>query len=256
MRHFTLLLLLAGLALGADPALQFRIVYDNTSAQPGIAQDWGFSTLVDFHGNRILFDSGTRPELFLENLRKLAIDPASISQAVISHEHPDHRSGIYRLYPLNPAMLVHFLDNFVPVAYDEAAAIRMPLNRVTGPFEIVPGMYSTGIIEGSPCEQSLVMETPRGLVLLTGCCHPGVVKIVEAVEKQRGSGSIRLLIGGLHMYQQNGAQINATIARLRELNVAAVIPAHCSGDLAKRLFKESYGPAFDTAGAGKLITPD
>ncbi|MBI3694446.1 MAG: MBL fold metallo-hydrolase [Acidobacteria bacterium] len=253
-RTCTLFLLLLGAAFGQE--LEFRIVYDNTSALPDTPQDWGFATLVDFRGQRLLFDSGTKPDLFLANLKALHIDPASIPQAVISHEHPDHRSGIYRLWPQNPSMRVHFLDNFAKEAYNAAAAIHLRPNRVQGPFQLAPGMYSTGIIEGQPCEQSLVMETSKGIVLLTGCCHPGVAKIVETVEKQRGKDSIRLLIGGFHMFQQNAEQIRSTIARLHQLNVQAVIPAHCTGDLAKQLFQESFGPRFSTAGAGKRIVPD
>ncbi|MDA2928399.1 MBL fold metallo-hydrolase [Acidobacteria bacterium AH-259-O06] len=250
---------LAGTAeLGSQPRseLEIQIIYDNTSAREDMRADWGFAALVTFRGHRVLFDSGAYPELFLENLKKMGVDPSSIEHAVISHHHMDHRSGIYQLYGQNPSMKVHFLDNFPVQAFEAADTIGMEPHRVMGSFQVVSGIYSTGIIEGSPPEQSLIIETAKGIVLLTGCCHPGVVKMVETVQKQRGKDSIHLLIGGLHMFMQNADQIKATIARLKQMNVATVIPAHCSGDLAKQLFQEAFGKGFDTAGAGRRIAPD
>jgi 7,8-dihydropterin-6-yl-methyl-4-(beta-D-ribofuranosyl)aminobenzene 5'-phosphate synthase len=80
--------------------------------------------------------------------------------------------------------------------------------------------------------------------------------MVEAAEKQRGKNSVRLLLGGFHMLQQNADQINATISRLKQLNVASAIPTHCSGDLTIKLFREAFGVGPDAAGAGKRIVLD
>jgi 7,8-dihydropterin-6-yl-methyl-4-(beta-D-ribofuranosyl)aminobenzene 5'-phosphate synthase len=201
----------------------------------------------------VLFDSGTDPDLFMRNLAKMEVEPGSIEKAIISHEHRDHRSGVYKLYPLNRRIGVHFLDAFLQEAYEQAEAIGMKPARVTAPFEVVPGAYSTGIIDGAPPEQSLAVETSQGIVLLVGCSHPGIVKIVETVRKQRGADSIRLLLGGFHMFQQDPAQIREQVAALRRLNVRRVMPAHCSGDLAKKIFAEAYGSEFEPLGAGKIL---
>ena len=238
------------------PELEIRVIYDNTSARSDVRADWGFAAVVTFRERRVLFDSGTKPELFMTNLEKMEVDPSSIRQAVISHQHPDHRNGIYKLFPLQPAMRIHFLKAFYEQAYEEATAVGMTPNRVTGPFEVEPGVYSTGMIAGDPPEQSLAVETSKGIVLLVGCGHPGVVNIVETVEKQRGADSIRLLLGGFHMLRQNGDEIDSQIAKLKQLNVRRVMPAHCSGDLAKRLFQEAYGENFETLGAGKVLRFD
>jgi len=246
----------AELGSQARSELEIQIIYDNTSAREDMRADWGFAALVTFRGHRVLFDSGAYPELFLENLKKMEVDPTSIEHAVISHHHMDHRSGVYALYEQNPSMKVHFLDNFPVQAFEAADAVGMKPHRVTGPFQVVPGIYSTGIIDGNPPEQALIIETAKGIVLLTGCSHPGIVKVVERVQKQRGKDSIHLLLGGLHMFMQNADQIKATIARLKEINVTTIIPAHCSGDLAKELFREAFGTGFGTAGVGRRIAPD
>ena len=239
-----------------EPELEIRVIYDNTSARSDVQADWGFAAVVTVRGQRVLFDSGTKPELFLTNLEKMQVDPSSIAQAVISHQHPDHRNGIYKLFPLHPSIRIHFLKAFYEKAYEEATAVGMTPNRVTGPFEVEPGVYSTGMIAGDPPEQSLAVETSKGIVLLVGCGHPGVVNIVETVEKQRGADSIRLVLGGFHMLRQNEDEINSQIAKLKRLNVHRVMPAHCSGDLAKRLFRDAYGENFETLGAGKVLRFD
>lgn len=240
-------------AQAADPELEVRVIYDNTSARGDVPADWGFSSVITFRGRRALFDSGTKPDLFLENLKKMGVEPSSIETAMISHEHPDHRNGVYELYPLHPKMSVHFLDAFYDKAFGEASAIGMKVERETRPYELIPGAYATGMIPGDPPEQSLAIETSKGIVLIVGCSHPGVVTIVEQVRKQRGVDSIRLLIGGMHMFRQNETQIRTQIARLKDLKVQRVMPAHCSGELAAALFKEMYGTNYEPLGAGKIL---
>jgi len=243
-------LFLLAAVLTAAPELSILIIYDNTSAREGIEADWGFAALVQYQGRTVLFDSGAKPDLFLANLKKLNIDPNSITHAVISHEHGDHRNGIYALYKLNPKIEVNFLDNFAPVAFNQAGAVGMKPRRVTGPQEIVPGIYTTGIVDGSPPEQAMVIETSKGLVILTGCSHPGVVRLVEAAEKQRGRKGVRFLLGGFHLLQDTEAQVTEKIASLKRLGVASIAAAHCTGDRAIALFRNSYGQDFHAAGAG------
>jgi len=238
--------LLVTTAVGAqqEPELEIRVVYDNTSAKAGVQEDWGYAAVVTFRGHRLLFDSGTKPELFLENLRKLDVTPGSIQAAVISHQHPDHRNGIYPLYLQHPGLPVHFLESFERPAYEAAA---------NGPREILPGMFTTGTVQGEPNEQALAIETTRGIVMMVGCSHPGIVKLVQTVERQRGKDSILLLIGGFHMFRQNEDQIKAQIDELKRLKVQTVRPAHCTGGLAHSLFEKAWGSAYGTAGAGNLI---
>ncbi len=243
-------------ASAADPELEIRVIYDNTSAREDVPADWGFSSVVTFRGRRALFDSGTKPDLFLANLKKMGVEPSSIETAMISHQHPDHRNGVYKLYPLHRRMRVHFLEAFYDKAFSEAAASGMRVERQMRPYELIPGAYSTGRIPGDPPEQSLAIETSKGIVLIVGCSHPGVVTIVEQVRKQRGVDSIRLLIGGMHMFRQNESQIRMQIERLKDLKVQRVMPAHCSGELAAALFQEVYDVNYEPLGAGKVLRLD
>lgn len=238
------------------PELEIRIVFDNTSARKDLRRSWGFSAVVDFGGHRVLFDAGSDPILLLEHLELMQIDPKSIEHAVISHQHGDHLRGVYWVFEKNPQMKVHFLDCFPEEPFRRAAALKMMPHRVKGPFEVVPGVYSTGIVDGLPPEQSLAIETSQGLVMLVGCSHPGVAKLVETAQKQRQKDSIRLLLGGFHMLRKKPEQIKKTINHLQDLKVNAVMPAHCSGDPATEMFQTLYGRQFHAAGAGRLIVLD
>lgn len=240
----------------SKPELEIKIVFDNKSARKDLRRSWGFSALIDFRGHRILFDAGSDPILLLQHMEKMHIDPKSIEHAVISHQHSDHLRGVYWVFEKNPALKVHFLDCFPEEAFRRAAAEKMKPHRVKEAFEVVPGIYSTGIVDGQPPEQSLVIETSQGPVMLVGCSHPGVVKLVETAKQQRKAKSIRLLLGGFHMLKQKPKQIHTAVNRLIELNVKTVMPAHCSGDLAEEMFRSAYGAQFNTAGAGRRITLD
>jgi 7,8-dihydropterin-6-yl-methyl-4-(beta-D-ribofuranosyl)aminobenzene 5'-phosphate synthase len=92
--------------------------------------------------------------------------------------------------------------------------------------------------------------------MLVGCSHPGVVKLVETAKSQRKKESIALLLGGFHMLRKQPDQIKSAITELQQQNVRKVVPAHCTGDLAKELFHVAYGEDFDTAGAGRRIVLD
>jgi 7,8-dihydropterin-6-yl-methyl-4-(beta-D-ribofuranosyl)aminobenzene 5'-phosphate synthase len=249
MRIWPIVVLCAS-ALAATPDSQLTIVYDNTAARPDLKADWGFSALVDFHGQRVLFDVGSKPDIFLGNLKQLGIEKSSIQATIISHEQASHAGGIYKVLP---AGLIYFLDSFSKT-HPQADAVGLESRRGNAPAQLGPGIYSTGEIAGSPPEQALVIETSKGLVMLVSCAHPGIAKMVETVEKQRNAKSIRMIVGGLHMYEQSEQQIRPVVAQLQKLNVQSVVLGHCTGDLAMRIFRETYGDRFATAGAGKWIS--
>jgi 7,8-dihydropterin-6-yl-methyl-4-(beta-D-ribofuranosyl)aminobenzene 5'-phosphate synthase len=243
MRIWPIVVLCAS-AFAASPEQQITIVYDNTATRPDLKTDWGFSALVDFRGQRILFDVGSKPDIFLGNLKQLGIEKSSIQSTIISHEHTSRSGGIYKILP---AGLIYFLDSFSK-RYPEADAVGLEVRRVKSPAQLGPGLYSTG-----ESELALVIETSQGLVLLVSCAHPGIARMVETVEKERNVKSIRMIVGGLHMYEQGERQIRPVVAQLQKLNVQSVVLGHCTGDLALRIFREAYGDRFAAAGAGKKI---
>jgi 7,8-dihydropterin-6-yl-methyl-4-(beta-D-ribofuranosyl)aminobenzene 5'-phosphate synthase len=221
------------LAWAADP-VEIRVIYDNTVASPACEKGWGFAALVRSGGRALLFDAGADPRIFMRNFDAMKIDASSFDRMLVSHRHGDHTGGIAPLQERNPKLKVLWPDP--PEAY-----------------EILPGFYSTGTLPGPTPEQALAVETPAGLVIVTGCSHPGVVNLVEAAMKQRKVRGVRFLIGGFHMLQQSPEQISGTIAALKKLGVERIAATHCTGETAIKMFREAFGAQFEPAGAGKTI---
>src|SRR5260370_26748731 len=163
--------------MGTALAVILLIVYDNTTTRLDLRADWGFSTLVEFHGKRVLFDTGANAEIFLTNLHTLGIEKSSIQKTIISHQQPDHSSALYRVLPSG---LIDFLDG---LGHD---------SRRTLSAQVGPGMYTTGETAGSPPEQALVVETEKGIVTPGGWPQPGSAPTVETRENQRHRRATRL----------------------------------------------------------------
>jgi 7,8-dihydropterin-6-yl-methyl-4-(beta-D-ribofuranosyl)aminobenzene 5'-phosphate synthase len=129
------------------------------------------------------------------------------------------------------------------------------VSLISEPAALFEGAYSTGLLGSDPAEQSLILDTPEGLMIMTGCAHPGVVNIVEAAMVQRGK-PVRLLVGGFHLHRQAEVGIRTTIERLKGLGVAQVAPSHCTGARAIAMFRDAWGEDFLDNGCGAVIEVD
>jgi 7,8-dihydropterin-6-yl-methyl-4-(beta-D-ribofuranosyl)aminobenzene 5'-phosphate synthase len=243
--------MLLGLALTScslSAAVDILVVYDNTATQADLGADWGFAAVVDTDAGRILMDTGAKPEILAMNLEKLRIDPASSHHILISHAHQDHTGG---LAAVRGTPRIYLLDAFQPELAAAAQSQGMTVVRTRAGQLIEKDVYSTGLVSGEIPEQALVIDTPQGLIVITGCSHPGVVRMVEAAMAQHGNRPVRFLLGGFHMGQMSSEEIQQTIDHLRKLQVQAIAPTHCTGDLAIEMFKKAFGSAFQTAGVGR-----
>jgi 7,8-dihydropterin-6-yl-methyl-4-(beta-D-ribofuranosyl)aminobenzene 5'-phosphate synthase len=175
--------------------MKITILYDN-NALPGFESGWGFSCLVD-NGQRLLFDTGDDGKKLIHNFEKATIDPKSVKKVVISHNHWDHVDG---------------LDGFRKFNFD-TEVIRP--NAFSEPTEIFPGIYSTGALGISPREQSLVVKTEKGNIVITGCAHPGLERILQTA---RGLGLVYGVLGGFHGF-----------SKFAELEgIPLIAPCHCT----------------------------
>jgi 7,8-dihydropterin-6-yl-methyl-4-(beta-D-ribofuranosyl)aminobenzene 5'-phosphate synthase len=132
----------------------------------------------------------------------------------------------------------------------EAAGIRFVEHD--GPAEIAPGVWLTGpvprvhpernwsgtgrvqtpdgLVEDTiPEDQSLVVDTDRGLVLLTGCGHAGVVNTADYARKMVRAASLHAVVGGLHLFPLDDERLDWTADRLKEDGVENLVGAHCTG---------------------------
>lgn len=176
--------------------MKLRIVYDN-EARPGFKSGWGFSCLIESKGGMVLLDTGWDGSILLWNLKMFGVDPGDIGKIVLSHQHWDHIGG---LTSLHEGAEVYAPESFSKHLKAEIAR-KFKLLEVAGPMEISDGIWTTGELGGDVREQSLVIRTPRGAVVLTGCGHPGVGEILQRASR---FGKIFGIVGGLHDFSDYG----------------------------------------------------
>jgi 7,8-dihydropterin-6-yl-methyl-4-(beta-D-ribofuranosyl)aminobenzene 5'-phosphate synthase len=233
--------------------IKVTILYDNYEFAPGARTDWGFSCLIQGTEKTILFDAGTQPEIFYHNVETIGADLSDVDLVVISHEHGDHTGALPRLFKERPNLTVYhpvsFSDEFVS-SVKRGNATPVP---VTQPVEICKNVYSTGEMGTEIKEQSLILKTGEGLVVITGCSHPGIVEILERT-KQILDEDIYMAFGGLHLMNHSDEAVHQIIQRVKELGVKKSGAMHCTGDRQIELFKRAFGENFVTMGVGKVVT--
>ncbi len=217
-------------------------LYDNYLSNPELKTDWGFSCLVKTETQNILFDTGADSEILLFNIERKSISPEEIDIVFLSHNHFDHVGGLNGFLKVNE----NKAKIYQPTAFSE-------------PAKILNNIYSTGALGTFIKEQSLVLNTKKGLVIITGCAHPGVINIIKKAKEMWKVGgwgaeeNIYLVLGGFHLSGAGDSELRSIVNDFRKLGVQKVAPCHCSGDRCRELFKEEYGDDFIENGAGRII---
>lgn len=243
-------ILFASLAFAKD--LDLTIVYDNNPYNEQLETRWGFSCLVEGLDKTILFDVGGEGSILLRNMDKLKIDPKAIDMIILSHIHYDHIGGLSSFLEKNSEVTVYLPESLPQSVKRTVKEAGAKLIEVRKPLAICKNVYSTGELGSWIKEQSLIINTSKGLVVITGCAHPGVVNIVKKA-KDMLRKNVYLVLGGFHLCWMNTWQIKGIVKGLNEQGVKKAAPCHCSGDLARELFKKAYGKDFVLMGAGKKI---
>lgn len=235
--------------------MQLKIIYDNFTPSPDFQAGWGFSCLVD---DRILFDTGEEPEAIFHNLSRLAVDFHKIEAVVISHDHWDHTGGLWALLEKRPGLPVYACPGFSDEFKEKVRELggQLIVNPAFAPLEA--SIFVTGEIlgdyKGAPLpEQALVIQMPDGLVVITGCSHPGIVSMLQHVQAAFPAFPIRLALGGFHLKDSDVATIQSVIFALKKMVVRQVAPTHCTGEIAQQLFHESFGADYISLHAGKIL---
>jgi len=239
-------------------SVRFTIVYDNNEYDSRLKTAWGFACWVETGEATVLFDTGGDAPTLLGNMAQLGLDPQTIDVVVLSHIHGDHIGGLAGLLDTGARPTVYAPAAF-PVSFKDGVRARTALVEVTGPQEIIPGVYTTGEMGTSIVEEALVVETEAGLVVVTGCAHPGVVEMVRRAKESvagEAAADLSVVMGGFHLRDAGQGQIERIIADLRGLGARRVVPCHCTGGLARRMFAESFGDDCLLAGVGQVIAAE
>jgi 7,8-dihydropterin-6-yl-methyl-4-(beta-D-ribofuranosyl)aminobenzene 5'-phosphate synthase len=241
---------LAGSASAGRDAI--TVLYDNVAYDGRLRTDWGFSALVEYRGETVLFDTGADGKILLANMGVLGIEPARVRQVVLSHAHSDHIGGLRDFLGVSSKPPVFLLAAFGSATIRGVRASTEAIETSAG-MEIAPGIFTTGRVAGTISEQALAIRTPEGLVVITGCAHPGVDRMVKAAVDLAGEPAV-MVVGGFHLGDASRAEIAAELAALRELGVERVAPSHCTGPAATGMFADEFGDGFIRSGAGAVIS--
>jgi 7,8-dihydropterin-6-yl-methyl-4-(beta-D-ribofuranosyl)aminobenzene 5'-phosphate synthase len=270
-----------------DTASRVTILYDAFGKNPSMTKAWGFSALVEYGGKRILFDTGGNAEIFEHNVKALGIDLTKLDFVVLSHRHDDHISGVNYLLRVNPSVRIYtpaepwgpfgwdapnsfyrkdqslppnmrYFDGEPPAAL--SAGTPWPqanLVRVDSTTEIAPGIFLVPTISQVPGtlelrEISLAIRGPQGLIIVDGCSHAGVEKVLDAATKV--DPHVRVLFGGLHLVTAPDADVQRISAALHDqwkLDYVAV--GHCTGEPAFSALQKTFGDHYLYAGVGTVV---
>src|SRR5271166_115877 len=216
----------------APTQAQITVLYDAFGKSSDMHKDWGYAALVEYGGKRILFDTGNNPDILAQNAQVKGIDLSKLDLVVMSHRHGDHMGGLSYVLKVNPAVKIYApKEGFgvygadLPSTFYRKDASLPPEQRyydgappdimrfgsawhganfqlVDRDTEIAPDIHLIALVSDKPGtlelrELSLVINTSEGLVIVVGCSHPGIDKIVEAATAI--NPRIHFIAGGFHL---------------------------------------------------------
>ncbi len=241
-------------------SVRITIIYDNTVYRGGVRADWGFAAVIERGGEMILFDTGASGRILFGNMEALGFDPSDVDAVILSHAHADHTGGLAGLLSTRVHPTVYLPAAFPERFKNDVRALTTVVETHTGDT-VVAGLRSVTLSAGTTTggralvEQAVAVETPEGLVLVTGCAHPGIVPLAEEAIRIGGAGTqIALAMGGFHLMNLDGRSVERVMTQLRELGVERVMPAHCTGPAAIEQFASFFGPACLDGGAGRSVS--
>ncbi len=284
---FLTLLLQTQLITSGYAADGITILYDAFGSKSEMQKDWGFSALIEYQGKRILFDTGDNADIFAHNIKAQGVDLTKLDFVVISHRHGDHIGGIPYLLHVNPSVKIfapkenfgifgstlpsnfyrrdetlpldrRYFDGKPPDMMTFGNAWNKNFELVEKTTEIAPGLYLISLVSSNPGtlelhELSLAIKTPHGLVIVVGCSHPGIEKILEAASTI--DPHIHLIVGGMHLVVTPDDEIQRISMALRNTwKVDYIAPGHCTGEPAFEALAKVFGDRYIYAGLGQYLT--
>jgi 7,8-dihydropterin-6-yl-methyl-4-(beta-D-ribofuranosyl)aminobenzene 5'-phosphate synthase len=238
-------------------SVKITTIVDNGVWQEGLSSAWGLSFYVEtFKENEkhtILMDTSGSFEAFHKNVSKLGIDLTAVEGIFISHWHGDHCGALSQVLPL----INHSVPVYVPSS--NSSGIREIKNAngkpvvCSEPTELLEDFMSTGEMQTGMSEHSLIINVKdRGLVVVTGCSHPGIINILKRARKVSRVDRVYAVMGGFHI---SGNDVGVKVGEfLRELNVEIASPCHCTSQDARNGIAKIVGEKYVEIGSGKTIT--
>jgi 7,8-dihydropterin-6-yl-methyl-4-(beta-D-ribofuranosyl)aminobenzene 5'-phosphate synthase len=266
---------------------QITVLYDAFGKDPAMQKDWGYAALVEYGGKRILFDTGNNPGVLEQNAKAKHVDLSKLDFVVMSHRHGDHMGGLSYLLRVNPRVKIYApKEGFgvygadLPSTFYRKDPSLPPEQRyyngappeimrfgsawpdtnfelVDKNAEIAPDIHLIALVSEKPGtlelrELSLAINTPDGMVIVVGCSHPGVDRIVAMAATI--NPHIHAIAGGFHLVVTSDVDIEKVVAALHDTyKVEYVAPGHCTGEPAFTALRKAFGSRYLYAGLGTTV---
>jgi 7,8-dihydropterin-6-yl-methyl-4-(beta-D-ribofuranosyl)aminobenzene 5'-phosphate synthase len=267
---------------------QITVLYDAFGKDSVMQKDWGYAALVEYGGERILFDTGNNPDILAQNAKAKGIDLSKLDFVVMSHRHGDHMGGLTYLLSVNPKVTIYApkegfgvfgadlpstfyrKDSSLPPEQQYYNGAPPELMRFGSAWpganfqlvdkntDIAPNIHLITFVSDKPGtlelrELSLAIDTPDGLVIVVGCAHPGIDKIVASATAI--NPRIHFITGGFHLVVAPNADIERIVIGLHDqFRVENVAPGHCTGEPAFTVLKRAFGDHYEYAGLGTTLS--
>jgi 7,8-dihydropterin-6-yl-methyl-4-(beta-D-ribofuranosyl)aminobenzene 5'-phosphate synthase len=234
--------------------MKIRLIANGSRPWERWIRRWGLSFLID---DDILFDAFGDARVLMGNLRRFNVDIGKISQVVVSHEHWDHVEGLRPLLAQKPGLKIYLPQHADAALKDKVRGWGGVVVEAKGPARLRDGVHVSGEIIGRYAdkdmpEQALVLENRKGLVVIVGCAHPGIMTIVHRFKKDFRR-PVHGVIGGFHLKNRTVEEIGLEAARLKAAGVNKVVPLHCTGARAEKVFRQVFGAGCILAREGQEI---
>ena len=226
------------------------ILFDNYNSIPTCQSLWGFSAY--FEEYKLLFDTGSNGRVLLKNMSELGVDIKEVEYLFITHSHWDHIGGIDSILELNPNITLFIPSSLSKHLIKDLKSLAKEVVICTKkPQKLFGNLYTTGLLGEEMPEQSLIVDEDETRVI-TGCGHFGVQNIVKVACEVIGR-KIDFAIGGCHLLRSSEGEILYSIESLKELGVSRVLPTHCTGDMAIKMYENSFEENCVSGGIGTKI---
>ena len=256
--------------------VEMTVLIDNLAPEP-LAGEWGLSILISADDRRILLDTGAG-ELFARNAESLGIDLSEVDMGVLSHAHYDHADGLETFFAKNAAapffVRAGACENcctlregqltYIGIRRGVLAEYAPRVRYVSGVHRLAEGLwliphrvadYSAIALRDDlyilrdgvrrpddfSHEQSLVLETPAGLIVFNSCSHTGMGGILEDVREALGRRNVCAYVGGLHLFKLGEEALASACAEIGRAQVGRILTGHCTGDHAFAVLKAALG---------------
>ena len=238
---------------GIDKPVTVKVIYDNYAKNQGMTADWGYSIYIDGLEKKVLFDTGTKPEIFESNFEKTGIDAGKTDYLVLSHEHADHTGGISAFVRMKSGIPVIIPNSFSSGFKSRMKGFGLQPLLVREPAMICKNLYTSGELIYKIPEQAMVLDTKQGLVVMTGCSHPGIVEMLRKI-KTDFNKNIYMVFGGFHLLEKTDSEMKSIISEMKGMGVVKCGATHCTGDRQIKMIREAFGDNYFELGAGNTIT--